>query len=106
MRPSNPVQSARSWHRGCGLSSKCRCGSFAASLRVGATGTPVWVWRSAILATLPRPERRGLASLLAPIAIWLVATPCGAVMDIGNQGPQLDAGRFALRITNVGVLGN
>jgi len=27
-------------------------------------------------------------------------------MDIGNQGPQLDAGRFALRITNVGVLGN
>jgi len=27
-------------------------------------------------------------------------------MDINDRGPLLNAGRFALRITNVGVLGN
>ena len=29
-----------------------------------------------------------------------------ASMDIANNGPVLDAGRFAMRITNVGVIGN
>ena len=29
-----------------------------------------------------------------------------ATMDIANNGPVLDAGRFAMRITNVGVIGN
>ena len=27
-------------------------------------------------------------------------------MDIGNNGPVLDAGRFAMRVTNIGVMGN
>jgi len=35
-----------------------------------------------------------------------VAAPARAVMDIGNNGAILDAGRFAMRITNVGVIGN
>ena len=29
-----------------------------------------------------------------------------ATMDIANNGPILDAGRFAMRITNIGVIGN
>ena len=32
--------------------------------------------------------------------------PAAAVMDIANNGAVLDAGRFAMRITNVGVIGN
>src|SRR5262249_8402023 len=59
-----------------------------------------------IPANTRRFARRGLASLIAPIAWWLAAQPSWAVMDIANQGPQLEAGRLALRITNVGVLGN
>ncbi|HEV2104160.1 MAG TPA: hypothetical protein VGU27_00430, partial [Candidatus Eisenbacteria bacterium] len=40
------------------------------------------------------------------VAALLAARPCGAVMDIADRGPILDAGRFAMRVTNVGVLGN
>src|SRR6267378_1264513 len=35
-----------------------------------------------------------------------VATPARAIMDIANRGPCLTAGRFTMRITNVGVIGN
>ena len=36
----------------------------------------------------------------------LHAPAAHAVMDIANKGPSLQAGRFSMRITNVGVLGN
>src|SRR5262252_6983077 len=35
-----------------------------------------------------------------------MAVPASAVMDIGNNGAVLDAGRFVMRVTNVGVMGN
>jgi hypothetical protein len=35
-----------------------------------------------------------------------VVHPARAVMDIGNRGPCLTAGRFTMRITNIGVIGN
>ena len=40
------------------------------------------------------------------IALLAHATPAHATMDIANNGPVLDAGRFAMRITNIGVIGN
>ena len=47
---------------------------------------------------------------LSPSLVLLTALafPAGAraAMDIKNNGPVLDAGRFAMRITNVGVIGN
>ena len=39
-------------------------------------------------------------------ALCLSAAPARAVLDVENHGPQLNAGRFAMRITNVGVIGN
>jgi len=39
-------------------------------------------------------------------ALALAAAPAHAVMDIANNGALLDAGRFAMRITNIGVIGN
>src|SRR6185369_8688768 len=36
----------------------------------------------------------------------LSALPVPAFMDINNAGPLLDAGRFALRITAIGVVGD
>ena len=33
-------------------------------------------------------------------------TPVSASMDIANNGPVLDAGRFTMRVTNIGVIGN
>src|SRR5215813_26487 len=48
---------------------------------------------------------RGLAWVVA-LAIGMAAAPAFAVMDIANNGAVLDAGRFAMRVTNVGVMGN
>ena len=47
----------------------------------------------------------------ALIVVFSLANPASipvarATMDIANNGPILDAGRFAMRITNVGVIGN
>jgi hypothetical protein len=44
----------------------------------------------------------------APILLvaLTLARPAGAVMDIEDRGPVLNAGRFALRVSNIGVLGN
>ena len=44
--------------------------------------------------------------VVAAVALLGLATPAPAVMDIENHGPLLTAGRFALRVSNVGVLGN
>ena len=39
-------------------------------------------------------------------ATGLLVSPARAVMDIKNNGPVLDAGRFSMRVTNIGVAGN
>ena len=44
-------------------------------------------------------------AVLAAAALWR-GGPVSASMDIANNGPVLDAGRFAMRITNIGVIGN
>lgn len=55
----------------------------------------------------PGPARRpALPFAGALLAGGLVAAPVLAAMDIANDGPMLDAGRFAMRITNIGVIGN
>jgi len=51
-------------------------------------------------------RRYSIAGLLLAGASALAAGPAHAVMDIGNNGAVLDAGRFAMRMTNVGVIGN
>ena len=48
---------------------------------------------------------RHIEAALAALLL-LVARPALAVMDIANNGAVLDAGRFAMRVTNVGVVGN
>ena len=53
--------------------------------------------------------RHRAASALQTIAFstaLLWALPAHAVMDIGNNGAVLDVGRFAMRVTNIGVMGN
>jgi hypothetical protein len=51
-------------------------------------------------------------TLLAAARLWFVigllgiAAPARAVLDINDRGPVLKAGDFALRITNIGVIGN
>lgn len=49
-------------------------------------------------------RRRVLPGLLA--ALLAGGAVAHAAMDIANHGPTLDAGRFGMRITNIGVLGN
>ena len=40
-------------------------------------------------------------------ALWLLHPPtANAVMDTGDAGPTLRAGKFGMRITNVGIIGN
>ena len=38
--------------------------------------------------------------------LLLAAAPARAVLDVENRGPQVTAGAFALRITNIGAIGN
>ncbi len=38
--------------------------------------------------------------------LMLMPIPAGAVMDIGDRGPTLNVGSYAMRVTNVGILGN
>ncbi|MCC6350665.1 MAG: hypothetical protein IT347_13855 [Candidatus Eisenbacteria bacterium] len=42
--------------------------------------------------------------LAAPALSW--AAPAHAVLDVENRGPTLSAGAFAMRVTNIGSLGN
>jgi hypothetical protein len=44
--------------------------------------------------------------MLAAAVSLALAAPARAVMDINDRGPVLQAGNFAMRITNVGVIGN
>jgi len=54
------------------------------------------------------PRARTFAALLAAILLFgiLSARPAAAILDVEDRGPLLDAGRFRLRITNAGILGN
>src|SRR6516162_7543697 len=57
------------------------------------------------LRTTPLPLH-ARARPLALGLLLLVPTPVLAVMDINDKGPVLEAGNFAMRVTNVGILGN
>lgn len=60
----------------------------------------------------PAPTRRlalaprTLAVGLLVVSVLGAGRAAQARMDIANDGPLLDAGRFAMRITNIGVIGN
>jgi hypothetical protein len=51
-----------------------------------------------------RPARALCAALGA--ALLFAAPPAGAVLDINDRGPVLQAGDFFLRVTNAGIVGN
>ena len=52
-------------------------------------------------------RRAARAVLIATILVSaLRATPARAVLDVENRGPTLAAGAFAMRITNIGSIGN
>lgn len=44
--------------------------------------------------------------LLSSLLALAVARPASAVLDVENRGPTLSAGAFAMRVTNIGSLGN
>jgi hypothetical protein len=48
--------------------------------------------------------RRALGPVL--LAASLASSPARAVLDVRDGGPVMDAGRFAMRVTNAGILGN
>lgn len=55
------------------------------------------------------PSRRARAGGPLPLLLVLLAagaTPARAVLDVADRGPVLNAGNFAMRITNAGILGN
>ncbi len=56
----------------------------------------------------PLQSRRCWLPLRAVVPALLLAAPrfAFAVMDIANNGPRLQAGRYEMRITNIGVIGN
>ncbi len=55
----------------------------------------------------PRRARRISGVVAACVAACLAFAPLArAGMDIANDGPVLDVGRFGMRITNIGVIGN
>jgi len=55
----------------------------------------------------PTGGRARLVRAFATVAaVAVLASPARAVLDIENRGPGLDVGRFSLRVSNVGVLGN
>lgn len=64
--------------------------------------------RSGAHAARHRTRSRAALALLAVLAALPAArvVPVSASMDIANNGPVLDAGRFTMRVTNIGVLGN
>ncbi len=45
-------------------------------------------------------------SRLAFLLLLLRPAPARAIMDIDDRGPVLSAGNYAMRVTNVGILGN
>jgi hypothetical protein len=53
------------------------------------------------LKSIPRS-----VALVIALLPGMLAVPARAAMDIANNGAVLDAGRFSMRVTNVGVMGN
>src|SRR5262245_43920873 len=56
-----------------------------------------------------RPWKRRSALLACGatlLSLQLLAVRARAIMDINDRGPVLSAGRIAMRVTNIGVLGN
>lgn len=47
-----------------------------------------------------------LRSLTLAVLFLLIPLPARAVLDIGDNGPILDAGGFRMRVTNAGIVGN
>jgi len=54
---------------------------------------------------MPR-RRHALPHLWLILTLGGTAHPAQAVLDVENRGPQLTAGAFTMRITNIGALGN
>src|SRR6187399_868473 len=60
-------------------------------------------------ACLPDARPTHLCRCLLPTLLLLAvafARPAQAVLDVENRGPTLSAGAFAMRITNIGSIGN
>ena len=57
-------------------------------------------------AGAPGRARRASAPLALALAVALAPAPARAILDVENRGPTLDAGAFAMRITNIGSIGN
>src|SRR5262249_27984720 len=53
-----------------------------------------------------RPDRRLHGAAGALVLVALASLPARARLDIDDRGPVLDAGAFAMRVTNCGILGN
>jgi hypothetical protein len=51
-------------------------------------------------------RRAGRASILVASALAFLPARAHAILDVENNGPTLNAGAFAMRITNIGALGN
>jgi hypothetical protein len=80
-----------------------------ASIATGKLATPAGAQPGRSVIRRARGlRRRAACALLASLAVLAAArvSPVWAVMDIANNGPVLDAGRFSMRITNIGVIGN
>ena len=52
-----------------------------------------------------KPAGRAVMAVTLLVAVGF-ASPASAVLDIGNGGPSLQAGRFTMRVTNAGIVGN
>ena len=54
----------------------------------------------------PATDRRIVISLLGMLASAVMVTPARAVVEVFDRGPALIAGKFNLRVSNAGILGN
>ena len=52
------------------------------------------------------PRASFVSALAVAAALALAPAPARAVLDVENRGPTLNAGAFAMRVTNIGALGN
>jgi hypothetical protein len=53
-----------------------------------------------------RIPKAAVAAASAALSLLLAAVPARAILDIEDRGPVLQAGRWAMRVTNAGILGN
>jgi len=85
------------------LTRRSRVSTFAADRDTRPTPPTVAHRRSSRLFDRRIAVRCALAAGIAALAF---APRARAVMDTANHGPTLNVGRFAMRVTNVGVIGN